>query len=359
MNSESVYIATEDPECFLILSNGSISIHRFPGFVTRLANALRSLFLPERSALPQLPYGESALYFCRSDPGFFLRALYLALAKGIRVFQGEFPGYCQICHRIRSLLGGKVIYGSHNVESERMQRLYPELSRETILCLRNLDVKIPQACDAITVVSERDKQQFVDLGVSTQKITVIPNGIDLEGFDSLTAAPLRSIFGLSRNTQIIVFHGAAGYPPNAEALSFLTEELIPSLNRDSQRAALLVIGKRAERCQEIRDVYYTGYVESVAPYLKAADLAVCPLISGGGTRLKILEYFAAEIPVVATPLAVEGLPVSDGKHLILSEREHMTKVILQTDWQSAAVRTMTNTARNYVEGFDWKLLVNL
>jgi glycosyltransferase involved in cell wall biosynthesis len=62
-------------------------------------------------------------------------------------------------------------------------------------------------------------------------------------------------------------------------------------------------------------VTLTGYVTDLRPYLAQAAVVIVPLRFGAGTRLKILEAFAAGRPVVSTPLGCEGLEVTPGVHL--------------------------------------------
>ena len=53
--------------------------------------------------------------------------------------------------------------------------------------------------------------------------------------------------------------------------------------------------------------------------LARSRVAVVPLLSGSGTRLKILEAWAAGLPVVSTTIGAEGLPVTDGQNLLLAD----------------------------------------
>jgi polysaccharide biosynthesis protein PslH len=53
--------------------------------------------------------------------------------------------------------------------------------------------------------------------------------------------------------------------------------------------------------------------------LARAQVAVVPLLAGSGTRLKILEAWAAGTPVVSTSLGAEGLPARDGEHLLIAD----------------------------------------
>jgi glycosyltransferase involved in cell wall biosynthesis len=62
-----------------------------------------------------------------------------------------------------------------------------------------------------------------------------------------------------------------------------------------------------------------GYVEDLDALLSELSVLVAPIRFGGGTRFKILEGFAHQIPVVATTIGAEGLDVADGEHLLLRD----------------------------------------
>jgi glycosyltransferase involved in cell wall biosynthesis len=64
----------------------------------------------------------------------------------------------------------------------------------------------------------------------------------------------------------------------------------------------------------------TGEIEDAVAELAASQVAVVPLLAGSGTRVKILEAWAAGTPVVATSLGAEGLPGRDGEHLLIRDR---------------------------------------
>jgi glycosyltransferase involved in cell wall biosynthesis len=63
----------------------------------------------------------------------------------------------------------------------------------------------------------------------------------------------------------------------------------------------------------------TGAVDDAIPYLSAAKVAVVPVLSGSGTRLKIVEAWAAGAPVVSTTLGAEGLPARHGENILLAD----------------------------------------
>ena len=68
-----------------------------------------------------------------------------------------------------------------------------------------------------------------------------------------------------------------------------------------------------------RRIVVTGLVSDILPFLAAATVMAVPLRQGGGTRLKILEAFATNVPVVSTKKGAEGLEVEDRTHVLLAE----------------------------------------
>jgi glycosyltransferase involved in cell wall biosynthesis len=80
----------------------------------------------------------------------------------------------------------------------------------------------------------------------------------------------------------------------------------------------------------------TGPVENAVAELARSEVAVVPLLAGSGTRLKILEAWAAGLPVVSTTLGAEGLPVRDGCHLLLADTA--------SDFASAVSRLLDDAA---------------
>jgi hypothetical protein len=98
----------------------------------------------------------------------------------------------------------------------------------------------------------------------------------------------------------------------------------------------------------------------VRPHLARADLLVAPLAIGGGTRIKIVEALAAGTPVVATPLAAEGLPLEDGVHLDLAlGAEALAQRVLAALGNPAAARARAERGRRLVwERLAWPRLAD-
>ncbi len=111
-----------------------------------------------------------------------------------------------------------------------------------------------------------------------------------------------------------VEHISAGrpYDPNVHAARLLVADIFPKILRRCPDATLAIVGSDPPGwlmeavCHEPR-LTVTGWVPDVAPWFDAAQVVVCPLMVGGGVKIKILEALARGCAVVATPIALQGL----------------------------------------------------
>jgi glycosyltransferase involved in cell wall biosynthesis len=109
------------------------------------------------------------------------------------------------------------------------------------------------------------------------------------------------------------------------------------------------------------DIVVTGGVPNVAEYYGKATVAVVPLRSGGGTRLKILEAMAFGVPVVSTSVGCEGLQVEHGKHLLIADEPSAFVDAIGSLFEDAALRpALVSSARRLVEdNYDWHVVASL
>ncbi len=95
-------------------------------------------------------------------------------------------------------------------------------------------------------------------------------------------------------------------------------------------------------------------MSEIAPWLKSADLAVIPLTDGGGTRMKIIDCFAAGLPVISTQKGIEGIPVDSGRQAIVTDDwEEMMDAIV-TLWQDPKKRDdLARAGAEIAASLDW------
>ncbi|MCX2726416.1 glycosyltransferase family 4 protein [Thermomicrobium sp. 4228-Ro] len=150
---------------------------------------------------------------------------------------------------------------------------------------------------------------------SQRPVVVVPNGVDVDRF------PFPDVD--SAEPDHVVFVGTYRYFPNVDAVHWFVREIWPRIRaaRPAARCSLVGMDPPASVCSlaDVPGVDVVGTVPDVQPWLARATVVVVPLRSGSGTRLKILEAFAAGRPVVSTRIGAEGLAVEHGIHLLLAD----------------------------------------
>jgi glycosyltransferase involved in cell wall biosynthesis len=154
-------------------------------------------------------------------------------------------------------------------------------------------------------VSYHDANQLEAAAGKT--VHVVPSGIDVERYpfaEPTYEQPLN-----------LLFLGKLDYRPNAEALRWLIEQVLPRLANVRLFAVgadppgwLVAAGQHDER------IAVTGAVPDERPYLRRAALLLLPLEVAAGARLKALVAMASGVPIVSTPLGMEGLEAVPGEH---------------------------------------------
>jgi polysaccharide biosynthesis protein PslH len=151
---------------------------------------------------------------------------------------------------------------------------------------------------------------------------LVPNSVDIERFEVVpnsSIARMRSVHGLSAET--LLFSGFYAYPPNREAIDFLVKSIMPALRKRHPCANLALTGGGAPYDEAwIKNTGALPY-ENFAAFVAGCGIAVAPIFSGSGTRLKVLEAMAAGLPLVATDKAVEGLGLRGGEHFLKASSE--------------------------------------
>ena len=121
----------------------------------------------------------------------------------------------------------------------------------------------------------------------------------------------------TREAHTLVYPGAMTFAANREAVAWFVQGAWPRIRARCHDARLIVTGDTTGvDLAPLRapGVEFAGYVDDIQAVVAERAAVVVPLLSGGGTRLKVLEAFALETPVIGTSKGVEGLGVVDGVH---------------------------------------------
>jgi len=180
----------------------------------------------------------------------------------------------------------------------------------------------------------------------------IPNGVDTS---ALAPAPPPD------GPPTLLYTGTLDYAPNAEGLRWLLREVWPRVVSRAPAARLLVVGRNPpEDARRLAgdEVTFTGRVEEIAPCFARATAVLVPLLSGGGTKLKLLDGLASGRPVVSTPTGVEGIAVEDGRHvLVASGAEAFSDAVVRVLADAALQERLGAAGRALAEQrYDWDVL---
>lgn len=120
----------------------------------------------------------------------------------------------------------------------------------------------------------------------------------------------------------LLFLGSFRHPPNQEALNWFLAEVFQKVRVAEPRVKLIVIGSDPPPRHSLPEddaIELVGFVEDVREALSRYSIFICPILSGSGIRVKLLEAFAAGIPVVSTRIGAEGLANHDGEICALAD----------------------------------------
>jgi len=156
-----------------------------------------------------------------------------------------------------------------------------------------------------------------------------------------------------REPQTMLFLGSFRHLPNQEGLAWFTRKVLPRVLERSPNARLVIVGAEPPPRHSLPhlpgNIELRGFVEDVREPLSRYSLFVCPILSGSGMRVKLLEAFAAGIPVVSTHLGAEGLAEKDGEICALADDPAaFAERILELFHDPATARQMACRAREHV-----------
>jgi polysaccharide biosynthesis protein PslH len=206
----------------------------------------------------------------------------------------------------------------------------------------------------VSMVSERDLLAVrKTVPAYSGRLEVIPNGVDLETRRVGLAEPI---------PDTVVFNGALTYAANLEAMRFFISQAWPLLIKERPAASLKITGDTEgvdlSWLPDDPRIQLTGHLEDVRPAVAGSWLAIAPLRTGGGTRVKILEAMALGTPVVATSKGAEGLEVTPGKNILMADDAGgFTKQCLRLLEQPTLRMEIARQGRSLVEErYDWRAI---
>jgi len=190
-------------------------------------------------------------------------------------------------HNVDSALARSYARSSHSFKAT--------LATGEAQLLSMLERRAVRRADVVVTVSAEDAQR---LPVRPKQLLVCPNGWEPQPVLPPGTAPN------------VIFTALFSWTPNVDAALWFCNQVWPGVLRRVPDAKLLLVGRDptpAVRSLAGPAIEVTGAVADIRPYMTQARVAVAPLRSGGGTRLKVLEALGAGRPIVGTSIGLDGL----------------------------------------------------
>ena len=209
---------------------------------------------------------------------------------------------------------------------------------------REQELRLVRACD-VTVVVSPVEQALLQREVPGARIEVLSNVHEVIG--------QRACFAARRD---LWFVGGFQHPPNVDAVRWFLHEIWPAVEIALPDVRLHIVGSRMPndlRALADTRVEVHGFVEHLDRFLDGCRLSIAPLRYGAGVKGKVNMAMAHGQPVIATPIAVEGMHVVDGEQVLVAEdaaafADSIVRAYLDADlWERLSRNGLLNVERHF------------
>ncbi|HUB94033.1 MAG TPA: glycosyltransferase family 4 protein [Verrucomicrobiae bacterium] len=241
-------------------------------------------------------------------------------------------------------LGIKIVLETQNIDHVLLERL--QVSTHEIAKARDIQIEALKIADFNLFRSDIDMEWGVKLGARPATTATYRGGIWANDFT----------FKTRKDAKKLVFLGHMFYQPNENALHAIIAEILPKLSKDY---TLTVIGitppKIIDQYKNLHNVIFLKGVDDLDGTLQSYDIALAPLLEGSGTRLKLLDYLASGLPVIATTLAAEGLDAEISDLMTIEDDLEMyANRILEIASNTSYYQSRAQQGRKFVEQkYNW------
>ena len=189
--------------------------------------------------------------------------------------------------------------------------------------LARFEIGVSKWASRSLFISKVEAELFKKNG-GTGAIDFLPNGTDLD----LRRLPLEQTPFHVAGARLVqprgarlIFVGTMDYLPNIDAVRYFAQEVFPLVRREDPEAVFEIVGRgptnAVMRLNKIDGVKVVGEVSDIRSHLVQADVSVAPMRIARGVQNKVLEAMALGVPVVATPVAIEGIEVRNEEEVLI------------------------------------------
>lgn len=247
---------------------------------------------------------------------------------------------------IKKIFKGPIILRAHNVEhviwkrvisntSNPLKRLYLSILQKQ---LRKYELKSVENIDALACISDIDNKYFIK-HTKQKQIFTLAFGVEEKNF------PLKEINYSARFGHI----GSMNWQPNIEGVNWFLHSVWPKIKEKIPQAQLHLAGRHfPDNFYSSEGVVIHGEVENAVAFMQSLDALVVPLLSGSGVRIKIIEALQLGVPLISTPLGVEGIDLKHDKHAYICRDTDDFIIAFENIKDINRSKIMSQNARNMI-----------
>lgn len=217
-------------------------------------------------------------------------------------------------------------------------------SPKRITTIKRMERVVGNTVDHLICLS-RDDKSFLkkNMGLSDSRISVVPSGVDLDN---------ARFWGPNFRRKTILFLGNLFFEPNIEAVEFICKDVATHL----RNFRFLIVGDCPEEIShryKKANIKFTGTVTDLNLVFRESTIALAPIQERTGLRIKLLNYLAAGIPIIATSAAVSGFK---NRRVFVIENNlsrYVKRILALFKARNEAMRLAKNGRRMIEEQFDW------
>ncbi|MBN1934410.1 MAG: glycosyltransferase [Anaerolineae bacterium] len=247
----------------------------------------------------------------------------------IHADQLSMSGYGQLAARMAASHRPCTLLDEHNaiyLLTQRMADTEASALRRAIMArearaFARYEMAMCLAYNALLTVTPEDREHLLALfdpdgrEEIASKLSVVPICVDPE--------QMSPVIHRDGGGPAILHMGTMFWPPNVSGVLWFARKVLPLVHQHVPEARFVVVGKNpppeVQALTADPRVQVTGYVTDPKPYLEEADAFVVPLHAGGGMRVKILDAWLWGLPIVSTPIGVEGIEIRESENILIAD----------------------------------------
>ena len=213
--------------------------------------------------------------------------------------------------------------------------------------------KIAERFNIVFICSEVDREYLLNRSINAN-IKILRNGVDVDNF---------KIENVQKEKNRIIFTGNMPYYANYDAAIYFVKDIFPKVLKQIPDAKFFIVGQNPPRqikAMSSENVIVTGYVDDLRKeYLKSC-VNVAPMRFGAGTLNKILEAIVLRVPIVATSVAVEGLPKDIKQSILVAKdsNDFADKLIRLLKNNESANKESEKKQTEFIKTLSWENIVS-